>query len=141
MFIRLSLAVTGIIDYSGSFVRTVMNLQQHIQDLNNRLDKTRRTHQAARLREDEVIAKQCAREIQKIEAELASVKELKSREASSKAAKIKAMAFSRPITKAEQADMGKLKKSVKGLVVVHPMTALGREMGLDAMTGFAPKDF
>lgn len=26
--------------------------------------------------------------------------------------------------------MGKLKKSVRGLVVVHPMTALGREMGL-----------
>lgn len=33
--------------------------------------------------------------------------------------------------------MGKLKKSVRGLVVVHPMTALGREMGLKEMTGFA----
>ncbi|SQB40511.1 Protein of uncharacterised function (DUF2810) [Citrobacter koseri] len=32
--------------------------------------------------------------------------------------------------------MGKLKKSVRGLVVVHPMTALGREMGLKEMTGF-----
>jgi hypothetical protein len=43
----------------------------------------------------------------------------------------------RAITKKEQADMGKLKKSVRGLVVVHPMTALGREMGLKEMTGFA----
>ena len=32
--------------------------------------------------------------------------------------------------------MGKLKKSVRGLVVVHPMTELGREMGLKEMTGF-----
>ena len=31
--------------------------------------------------------------------------------------------------------MGKLKKSVRG-TVVHPMTELGREMGLKEMTGF-----
>lgn len=41
----------------------------------------------------------------------------------------------------QQADMGKLKKSVRGLVVVHPMTALGREMGLKEMTGFARSEF
>lgn len=41
----------------------------------------------------------------------------------------------------EQADMGKLKKSVRGLVVVHPMTALGREMGLQEMTGFSKTAF
>lgn len=51
------------------------------------------------------------------------------------------MPFSREITKAEQADMGKLKKSVKGLVVVHPMTKLGKELRLEVMTGFAPKEF
>ena len=51
------------------------------------------------------------------------------------------MRYSRPITKKEQADLGKLKKSVRGIVVVHPMTALGREMGLDAMTGFANTEF
>ena len=47
----------------------------------------------------------------------------------------------RAITKKEQADMGKLKKSVRGLVVVHPMTALGREMGLQEMTGFSKTAF
>jgi ribosome-associated protein len=41
----------------------------------------------------------------------------------------------------EQADMGKLKKSVRGLVVVHPMTELGREMGLKEMTGFCKTAF
>ena len=49
--------------------------------------------------------------------------------------------FQRAITKKEQADMGKLKKSVRGLVVVHPMTALGREMGLQEMTGFSKTAF
>ncbi|HHX3280496.1 TPA: DUF2810 domain-containing protein, partial [Salmonella enterica] len=38
-------------------------------------------------------------------------------------------------------DMGKLKKSVRGLIVVHPMTALGREMGLKEMTGFNKTEF
>jgi ribosome-associated protein len=30
---------------------------------------------------------------------------------------------------------------VRGIIVVHPMTALGREMGLKEMTGFAKTDF
>ncbi|HBC7186630.1 TPA: DUF2810 domain-containing protein, partial [Morganella morganii] len=29
----------------------------------------------------------------------------------------------------------------RGLIIVHPMTALGREMGLDDMTGFSKTDF
>ena len=41
----------------------------------------------------------------------------------------------------EQADMGTLKKVVRGIVVVHPMTALGREMGLKVVTGYAKKAF
>ncbi|HEY7773006.1 MAG TPA: YibL family ribosome-associated protein [Marinagarivorans sp.] len=118
-----------------------MNVQQAIQDLNNRLDKCRRKLAAAELREDEVIAKQFQREIKQIEKELASTKELKQRQTGSKANEIRALAFNRALTKAEQADMGQLKKSVKGLVVVHPMTALGREMGVKEVTGFAPKAF
>jgi len=54
---------------------------------------------------------------------------------------IQHLPFHRALTKAEQADMGQLKKSVKGLVVVHRMTALGREMGLTEVTGFAPAKF
>jgi ribosome-associated protein len=37
--------------------------------------------------------------------------------------------------------MGKLKKSVRGLIVVHPLTALGRELTVEKVTGFAPKKF
>ena len=51
------------------------------------------------------------------------------------------MPFSREITKKEQADMGSLKKAVRGIEVVHPMTALGREMGLKVVTGYAKKEF
>lgn len=36
---------------------------------------------------------------------------------------------------------GQTEKSVRGLVVVHPMTALGREMGLQEMTGFSKTAF
>jgi len=60
---------------------------------------------------------------------------------SAEAQKLQKMGFSREITKKEQANLGALKKSVRGLVVVHPMTALGREMGLTAMTGFAKSAF
>ncbi|MFN4754999.1 YibL family ribosome-associated protein [Klebsiella pneumoniae] len=60
---------------------------------------------------------------------------------SKEAQKLMSLPFRRAITKKEQADMGKLKKSVRGLVVVHPMTALGREMGLKEMTGFARSEF
>ena len=118
-----------------------MNVQQAIQDLHNRLDKCRSKLAAAELREDEVIARQFKREIQQIEKELTSNKELLRRQASSKATEIKALPFNRVLTKAEQADMGKLKKAVKGLVVVHPMTALGREMGVKVVTGFASREF
>lgn len=34
-----------------------------------------------------------------------------------------------------------MKKAVRGIVVVHPMTALGREMGLKEVTGYAKKAF
>jgi len=60
---------------------------------------------------------------------------------SAEAQKLQKMGFSREITKKEQANLGALKKSVRGLVVVHPMTALGHEMGLKVMTGFAKKPF
>ena len=60
---------------------------------------------------------------------------------SKEAQKLMNMPHRRAITKKEQADMGKLKKSVRGLVVVHPMTELGREMGLKEMTGFCKTAF
>ncbi|GKX52509.1 YibL family ribosome-associated protein [Budvicia aquatica] len=76
-----------------------------------------------------------------ITTEIERLRKEKSKVLSAQAQKIQKLAFSRPITKAEQADMGALKKTVRGLEVVHPMTALGREMGLKEVTGFARSKF
>ncbi|VFS61578.1 Protein of uncharacterised function (DUF2810) [Kluyvera cryocrescens] len=77
----------------------------------------------------------------KLETEIARLREVHTQKLSKEAQKLAKMPFSRAITKKEQANMGALKKSVRGLVVVHPMTALGREMGLQVMTGFAKSEF
>ncbi|MBU2885225.1 YibL family ribosome-associated protein [Gilvimarinus agarilyticus] len=118
-----------------------MKLQQSIQNLNNTLDKSRRKLAAAKARGDEIMAKQLQNDIRKLESELAANNEIKTRQADQTALDIKNMPFNRPLTKQEQADMGKLKKSVKGLVVVHPLTAVGKKMGVKVVTGFAPKAF
>ncbi|KAA8997353.1 YibL family ribosome-associated protein [Affinibrenneria salicis] len=77
----------------------------------------------------------------KLAAEIERLRGVREQKLSKQAQKLAKLPFSRAITKKEQADMGTLKKSVRGLVVVHPMTALGREMGLKEMTGYAPKPF
>ncbi|MFO5540485.1 YibL family ribosome-associated protein, partial [Klebsiella pneumoniae] len=76
-----------------------------------------------------------------LETEIERLRSVQSQKLSKEAQKLMSLPFRRAITKKEQADMGKLKKSVRGLVVVHPMTALGREMGLKEMTGFARSEF
>lgn len=109
--------------------------------LSDRLDAIR--HQQADLSLVEAADKYAELEKEKatLEAEIARLREVHSQKLSKEAQKLMKMPFQRAITKKEQADMGKLKKSVRGLVVVHPMTALGREMGLQEMTGFSKTAF
>lgn len=118
-----------------------MNLKQELQQLTNRLDKLRRKHAGAKDRGDQAIAGQAAQEIETTTKKLNKIKGQQKRLLNQQGGDVKTLPFKRPLTKAEQADMGKLKKSVKGLVVIHPMTALGREMGIKEVTGFAPKEF
>ncbi len=118
-----------------------MNLNKEIQQLNNKLDLLRRKLVAAQSRGDELVIQQFERDIAALSKKAASIKGQQSRQNASKAEGLKALPFSRALTKQEQADMGKLKKSVKGLVVVLPITALGKELGLKEITGFAPKKF
>ncbi|MFT7559190.1 MAG: ribosome-associated protein [Flavobacteriales bacterium] len=118
-----------------------MGLKQELQELHKKLEKARRKFDGAKLRKDYAVAAEADKQIQAFEKQLASLNTQKSSSLSGQATEIKALAFSRVLTKAEQADMGKLKKAVRGLVTVHPMTALGREMGVEKMTGFAPKEF
>ncbi|MBC7004498.1 YibL family ribosome-associated protein [Photobacterium sp. BZF1] len=118
-----------------------MNLNKELQSLNNRLDKLRRKLAGAQERGDQAIAGQATQEIETITKKINKVKHQTKRQLNKKGSDVKSLPFNRPLTKAEQSDMGKLKKSVKGLVVVHPMTALGREMGITVVTGYAPKEF
>ncbi|MGL4615651.1 MAG: YibL family ribosome-associated protein [Shewanella sp.] len=118
-----------------------MNLKQELQQLNDKLDKFRRKLAAAEQRGDQAIIAQFKREIAAVTKQINSVKGQQTRLLHKQGDELKHLPFHRSLTKAEQADMGQLKKSVKGLVVVHPMTALGREMGLQDVTGYAPSPF
>ena len=118
-----------------------MNLNKELQQLHHKLDKLRNKLVAAEKRDDPAVVQRFQKEISMALKKVESIKGQKSRQVNSKSESIKALAFHRELTKTEQADMGKLKKSVRGLVVVHPMTALGKEMGVTAVTGYAPKAF
>jgi ribosome-associated protein len=118
-----------------------MNIKQELQRLTSKLDKSSRKLAAAKKRGDKMIVLQFQVEIEALTKAIASAKNQNDREVSGKGDSIKALAFNRQLTKEEQADMGKLKKSVRGLVVVHPLTALGRELTIEKVTGFAPKKF
>ncbi|EPL6454706.1 MULTISPECIES: YibL family ribosome-associated protein [Providencia] len=112
-----------------------------IKLLSDRLDLIR--HQMASMQLSNEAEKYAELEKEKatLETEIVRLKAIQNKKLSKEAQKLLEMPFKRPITKKEQADLGKLKKSVRGLVVVHPMTALGREMELDEMTGFCKSDF
>lgn len=118
-----------------------MNLKQELQQLHDKLDKFRRKLAAAEQRGDTAIIMQFKREIAAATKRITSIKGQQNRQLDKEGQKVASLAFKRELTKAEQADMGALKKAVKGLVVVHPMTKLGRQMGLEKVTGFAAKAF
>ncbi len=118
-----------------------MNLKQELQKLNIKLDKTRRKFVAAEKRFDQDVIGQSRLEIAALTKQIEAMRGAQENEVSDKGAKIKALKFSRALTKAEQADMGKLKKTVRGIIVVHPLTALGREVGVTEVTGFSRKPF
>ncbi|CAK9886798.1 MAG: putative protein YibL [Candidatus Erwinia impunctatus] len=116
-------------------------VQDEIRNLSNKLDAL--THKEAPLLaagESEKLA-QLLTEKDKLQAEITRLRGVQEQVLSKEAQKLAKMPFKRAITKKEQANMGALKKSVRGLVVVHPMTSLGREMGLQEMTGFAHAPF
>ncbi len=140
--VLIEVILSGSVDthhfqYKGNF----MSVKEELQKIHNRLDRCKHRLDAARKRDDQPIVKQFLHEIQTLEKKVAKLNGKKQFETGNKGTEVRNLEFKRAITKAEQADMGKLKKSVRGLVVVHPMTALGKELGLKEMTGFAPQAF
>ena len=118
-----------------------MNIKNDLQKLNNQLDVCKNKLLSAQQRNDQERVIFFKGKLDKANKKIASIKQLQTRQNSSKGRSITSLAFNRPLTQAEQADMGKLKKTVRGLIVVHPLTAVGREIGIKVVTGFAPKKF
>ncbi|NOH78716.1 YibL family ribosome-associated protein [Vibrio sp. RE86] len=118
-----------------------MSLKKELQNLHNRIDNCNRKLEAAKGRGDNEMISKFTNEIEKLTKKANAMKYKQSYDMNKERKSLLDMPFSREITKAEQADMGKLKKSVRGLVVVHPMTKLGKELRIEVMTGYAPKKF
>lgn len=118
-----------------------MSLKQELQQLHNRLDSAQRKLDAAKGRGDQPMITKFTDEVDALSKKVNSLRGKQEYNVNQERKSLQDMPFSREITKAEQADLGKLKKSVKGLVIVHPMTKMGKQLRLDAMTGFAPKKF
>ncbi|MCG9681756.1 YibL family ribosome-associated protein [Vibrio sp. Isolate23] len=118
-----------------------MSTKQELQNLHNRLDKCQRKLDAAKARGDQEMVTKFTDEADKLSKKIHVMKSKQKYDMNKERKSLIDMPFSRAITKEEQADMGKLKRSVKGLIVVHPMTKLGKELRLEVMTGYAPKKF
>lgn len=118
-----------------------MSNKSEIQQAKNRLDSCKHKLDAAKSRGDQEMVKKFTDEVEQLEKKVAQVNHKQDFVLNKERKALLAMPFSREITKAEQADMGRLKKSVKDLVVVHPLTKLGKALRLDVMTGYAPKKF
>lgn len=118
-----------------------MSISKEIQQINNRLDKYQRKLAAAMSRNDRAIISQFEKEIESLTKKRNQLKHKQQYELNKDRKNLSDMAFQRVLTKEEQADLGKLKKRVKGLVVVHPLTKLGKELRIEVVTGFAEKSF
>ncbi|MDD1780782.1 YibL family ribosome-associated protein [Enterovibrio sp. ZSDZ35] len=118
-----------------------MSMKQELQQQKNRLNKSQIKLDAAKSRGDDAMVTKFTNDIEDINKKISQLTHKQSFELNKERKTLLDMPFSREITKQEQADMGKLKKSVKGLVVVHPLTKIGKELKLDVVTGFAPKAF
>lgn len=118
-----------------------MSIKQELQQLKSRLDKSQRKLEGAKTRGDSELITKFTNDIEDLNKKISQLSHKQNFELNKERKALLDMPFSREITKQEQADMGKLKKSVRGLVVVHPLTKLGKELKLDVVTGFAPKAF
>ncbi|KUI99440.1 YibL family ribosome-associated protein [Vibrio sp. MEBiC08052] len=118
-----------------------MSLKEQSQQLSNRLDKCKHKLEAAKSRRDNEMITQFTDEIDALTKQINALKSKQEYDLNKERKRLSDLPFSREITREEQANIGKLKKSVKGLVVVHPTTKLGKAMRLEVMTGFAPRQF
>ena len=111
-----------------------MKEKAEIKRLSDKLDALRRKEAGLLLQEIDSVTTHALdenrAEQEKLNAEIERLRAVQASHFSAKAQQLLKMPFSREITKKEQADMGSLKKAVRGIAVVHPMTALGSNLFL-----------
>lgn len=112
-------------------------VQTEIKELSDKLDALNHKEPALLASGDSEKLGELLKEKDTLQAEIERLRGVRAEKLSKEAQQLKKLPFSRTITRKEQANMGALKKSVRGIVIVHPTSALGREMGLTEMTGFA----
>ncbi|UJL40487.1 YibL family ribosome-associated protein [Salmonella enterica subsp. enterica serovar Kentucky] len=108
--------------------------------LSDRLDAIRHQQAGLSLVESADKYAELEKEKETLEAEIIRLRQVHSQKLSKEAQKLMNLPFRRAITKKSRPIWAN-SKSVRGLIVVHPMTALGREMGLKEMTGFNKTEF
>ena len=118
-----------------------MSIKEQLQKLHNQVDKARHRLSAAQQGRDTAVVLRLTLEIETLKQRIADAKSQLNQQINSEGVNVKTLPFSRVLSKAEQGDLGKFKKSVRGIVVVHPLTALGREMGITQVTGYAQVKF
>ncbi|GAL28155.1 hypothetical protein JCM19239_3391 [Vibrio variabilis] len=97
-----------------------MSMKQELQKLNNRLDKCKHKLDGAKSRGDNELISRFTDEIDKITKKIAQMKHKQSYDMNKERKSLLDMPFSREITKAEQADMGKTEKVSKRLSCGSP---------------------
>ena len=118
-----------------------MSLKNDLQKLHSRLDTCSHKLEAAKTRGDSAMVSKFTDEVDQLTKQLNSLKKKAEYELNKERKMLADMPFYRELTKEEQADLGKLKKSVKGLIIVHPITKIGKALRIKVMTGFALKPF
>ncbi|EEX36223.1 MULTISPECIES: YibL family ribosome-associated protein [Vibrio] len=118
-----------------------MSLKNDLQKLHSRLDTCSHKLESAKTRGDSAMVSKFTDEVDQLTKQINSLKNKAEYELNKERKMLADMPFYRELTKEEQADLGKLKKSVKGLVIVHPTTKIGKALRVEVMTGFAPKPF
>ncbi len=118
-----------------------MTIKDDIQKLTNRIDTCRYKLDTAKSRGDQSMISKFTDDLEALTKKLGSLKGKQTYDLNQDRKVLQDLPFNRAITKEEQADLGKLKKSVKGLVIIHPLTKMGKQMRIEVMTGFAPKKF
>ncbi|MEI8631403.1 YibL family ribosome-associated protein [Vibrio sp. PP-XX7] len=117
-----------------------MSVKQEIQQLSSRLESCNHKLTAAKSRGDQAMMTKFTDDVAALTKQVTQLKNKQNYVFNKERKRLLDMPFSREITKAEQADMGKLKNQSKALWWYIPQLKSVKNF-VSVMTGFAPGPF